>query len=96
MYSAFHHVPADALDVLAELNRVTDGRILIVEGVVPGRGLLRQALLAWYAIVDHGVHYYTRAELGAAFDRLGLDVERTGQHGPLGHMMLTVLKTAPR
>ena len=95
MYSALHHIPAEAARVLAELNRVTAGRILLVEGLVPERGLLRRALLIWYAIVDGGIHYYTRAELTDTFEHLGLKVETTGQYGPIRHMMLTVLTTAP-
>lgn len=93
LYSSLHHIPIDADKVLGELARVTRGHILLVEGVVPERGLLRRALLAWYAVVDGGVHYYTRPELEGVFSRLGLDVERLTLHGPIEHMMLTVLRT---
>src|SRR5262245_9124219 len=41
IYSTLHHVPTDAADVLAELGRITAGRIVLVEGVVPPSGLLR-------------------------------------------------------
>jgi ubiquinone/menaquinone biosynthesis C-methylase UbiE len=93
IYSSLHHIPISAEVVLAELARVTRGRILILEGVVPDRGLLRRALLTWYAIVDGGVHYYTRDELVGVFAKLGLEVEELSQHGPIRHMMLTVLRT---
>jgi len=93
--SALHHIPAHASRVLTELARVTDGRVLIVEGTLPERGLLRRALRVWWAIVDGGVHYYTRTELLSVFDELGMEVEIAGQHGPIRHMMLTVLKTRP-
>jgi ubiquinone/menaquinone biosynthesis C-methylase UbiE len=96
IYSSLHHIPIHAEKVLAELARVTRGHILIVEGVVPERGLLRRALLTWYSIVDGGVHYYTRPELEGVFAKLGLEVERLSQHGPIEHMMLTLLRTRPR
>jgi ubiquinone/menaquinone biosynthesis C-methylase UbiE len=93
IYSSLHHIPIAAEAVIRELARVTRGHVLLVEGVVPERGLLRRALLTWYALVDGGVHYYTRRELKGAFEKLGLAVERLSQHGPIEHMMLTILRT---
>jgi SAM-dependent methyltransferase len=93
IYSSLHHIPIDAERVLAELARVTRGQILIVEGVVPDRGPLRRALLTWYALVDGGVHYYTRRELEAVMGKLGLVPEQLSQHGPIEHMMLAVLRS---
>jgi ubiquinone/menaquinone biosynthesis C-methylase UbiE len=95
IYSSFHHIPIEASKVLRELSRVTRGKILIVEGLVPERGLLRRALLTWYAVVDGGVHYYTLAEMRGVFRDLGLEVETLTHHGPIKHMMLTVLRTRP-
>ena len=92
IYSALHHIPANAEKVLAELARVSRDRIVIVEGLIPKRGVLRLALLCWYRVVDGGVHYYTREELTAIFDKLGLDVERTTAHSPIKHMVLFVLR----
>src|SRR5208282_5786229 len=74
IYSSLHHIPIHAEKVLGELARVTRGRILILEGVVPESGLLRRALLTWYSLVDGGVHYYTREELRGVFAKLGLEV----------------------
>jgi ubiquinone/menaquinone biosynthesis C-methylase UbiE len=91
IYSALHHIPARADLVLAELARVTRSRIVILEGVVPETGLLRRMLLIWYRLVDGGVHYYTREEILAIADQLGLRVQRATQHGPISHMMFSVL-----
>jgi SAM-dependent methyltransferase len=91
LYSALHHIPVDALVVLTELKRVSNRLIIIVEGVVPEQGWLRSLLLAWYAVVDGGIHYYTSAELDSCFRRLGLRVELTSRHGPIRHMLLAVL-----
>jgi ubiquinone/menaquinone biosynthesis C-methylase UbiE len=93
IYSSLHHIPIHAEVVLKELARVTRGEIMILEGIVPERGPLRRALLAWYKVVDGGVHYYTRDELESVFAKLGLGVERLTQHGPIQHMMLSVLRT---
>ncbi|HEY3244323.1 MAG TPA: class I SAM-dependent methyltransferase [Phycisphaerae bacterium] len=93
LYSSLHHIPANAAKVLAELARVTHGRIIILEGVLPPHGALRHALRAWYALVDGGVHYYTRSELETAFQRLQLRPEHLSAHGPIRHMLLAVLKT---
>jgi SAM-dependent methyltransferase len=95
VYSSLHHVPAGVDAVLAELARVARERIIVVEGVVPECGLLRRVLLLWYRLVDGGARYYTRAELLAAAARLGLQVERATPHGPIGHMLLLVLRVAP-
>jgi SAM-dependent methyltransferase len=91
IYSSLHHIPSSAELVLAELARVTRGRVVFLEGVVPKRGLLRHILLLWYAIMDGGVHYYTREEILDIAARLGLEMERTTQHGPIGHMMFGVV-----
>jgi ubiquinone/menaquinone biosynthesis C-methylase UbiE len=91
IYSSLHHIPAEAERVLAELARVARERIVILEGVLPERGLLRAALRVWYRAFDGGVRYYTRRELLAAAQRLGLTVERVSAHGPIGHMLLVVL-----
>jgi SAM-dependent methyltransferase len=90
IYSSLHHIPSNAALVLAELARVTRGRVVLLEGVVPKRGLLRHLLLLWYAIMDGGVHYYTREEILDVAGRLGLEVERITEHGPIGHMMFCV------
>jgi SAM-dependent methyltransferase len=92
LYSALHHIPGEGSAVLAELKRVSNKFIIIVEGVIPERGWLRQALLTWYAAVDGGTHYYTRAELNACFRELGLRTELADQHGPIHHMLLAVLR----
>jgi len=92
LYSVLHHVSADAGVVLAELARVTASRIVVVEGVVPPVGWLRNALLAWYRVVDGGYRYYTRDQLLAAIQRLGLQVESEGLYGPIQHMWLGVLR----
>lgn len=91
LYSTLHHLPTDAAAALAELARITTGRIVIVEGVVPHAGLLRTALLLWYRLVDGGHHYYTLEELQGVFDRLGLIVESQGLYSPIKHMLLAVL-----
>jgi SAM-dependent methyltransferase len=91
IYSSLHHIPGSAELVLAELARVTRSRVMFLEGVVPERGVLRHILLLWYAIVDGGTHYYTRVEILNIADRLGLEVERITEHGPIGHMMFCVL-----
>jgi len=92
LYSALHHIPAEASAVLAELKRVSNKFIIVVEGVVPERGWLRRALLAWYAAVDGGIHYYTWAELISCFRKLDLQVELAGRHSPIRHMLLAVLE----
>lgn len=92
IYSSLHHIPNSAELVLAELARVTRSRIVFLEGVVPEKGLLRSMLLFWYAIMDGGVHYYTREEILDIAGKLGLEVERATQHGPIGHMMFGVLR----
>jgi SAM-dependent methyltransferase len=94
VYSSLHHIPAEVDAVLAELARVARERIVVVEGVVPQRGLLRRLLLVWYRLVDGGVRYYTRGELLGAAGRLGLQVERATLHGPIGHMLLLILRVA--
>jgi ubiquinone/menaquinone biosynthesis C-methylase UbiE len=91
IYSALHHMSFGADLILAELARVTRSRIVILEGVVPQTGLRRRALLIWYRIVDGGVHYYTREEILAIADQLGLRVQRATQHGPINHMLFSVL-----
>ena len=91
IYSSLHHIPSSAELVLAELARVAHGHVVLLEGVVPERGLLRHLLLLWYAIMDGGVHYYTRKEISDIAGRLGLEVERLTEHGPIGHMMFCVL-----
>ncbi len=96
LYSSLHHIPAAAERVLAELARVTRERIVVLEGVLPERGLLRQALRVWYWLFDGGLRYYTRRELLDAAQRAGLTVERATEHGPIGHMLLTVLRVPPR
>jgi ubiquinone/menaquinone biosynthesis C-methylase UbiE len=91
VYSSLHHIPAHADQVLAELARVTRSRIVILEGVVPRKGLLRRLLLLWYRIVDGGFHYYTREEILSIAGKLGMHVERATLHGPIRHMLFCVL-----
>ena len=91
IYSALHHMSARADLILAELARVSRSRVVILEGVVPQTGLLRRMLLVWYRIVDGGVHYYTREEILAIAGQLGLRVQRATQHGPIKHMLFSVL-----
>lgn len=95
IYSSLHHISSSAESVLLELSRVTHGRIILLEGVVPEKGILRRLLLFWYSIVDGGVRYYTREEVLSIAARLGLEVERATQHGPIAHMMFGVLRTPP-
>lgn len=64
---------------------------MLVEGVVPTRGLLRAALLLWYRLVDGGHHYYTLAEFDSVFARLDLRVEWKGLYGPIKHMLVALL-----
>ena len=40
LYSSLHHIPADAGLILAELARLARERVIVVEGVLPERGLL--------------------------------------------------------
>jgi SAM-dependent methyltransferase len=94
MYPVLHHIPAEAIAVLDELKRISNKSIIIVEGVVPERGWLRRALLAWYAAIDGGIHYYTHVELDSCFRKLGLRVELAGRHSPIRHMFLAVLEIA--
>jgi SAM-dependent methyltransferase len=94
IYSSLHHIPTSAELVLAELARVTRSRVIFLEGVVPEKGLLRHMLLLWYAIVDGGVHYYTREEVLDIAARLDLEVERITEHGPIGHMIFCVLRVS--
>jgi SAM-dependent methyltransferase len=91
LYSALHHLPMNAAEVLSELARTTDGQIVLVESVVPKEGLLRAALLLWYRLVDGGYHYYTLEELEGIFQRLGLAVQSKGLYSPIRHMLLAVL-----
>ncbi len=91
LYSALHHIALPAEQVLRELARVSRGHVVVVEGVVPPRGALRASLLAWYALVDGGVRYYTRGELERAFACAGLRAESVSVHGPIEHMLLAVL-----
>lgn len=92
IYSSLHHIPSSAELVLAELARVTRSRVVFLEGVVPERGLVRYMLLLWYAITDGGVHYYTREEILNIAGKLGFEVERITEHGPIGHMIFGVLR----
>ncbi len=96
LYSSLHHVPADARQVLGELSRVAGGRVFVLEGVVPERGLLRRLLLLWYRLVDGGHHYYTLTELRGALEATGLRVAREDLHGPIQHMWLAELAPAHR
>lgn len=91
LYSALHHVPVDASRVLAELARVTTGRIVLLEGVLPEDGFLRHALLAWYRLVDGGFRYYTKRELLDRAVGSGLRLEAGVDAGPIGHMWLAEL-----
>ena len=75
LYSTLHHFPPGARAALAELARVTRGRIVLLEGLVPERGLLRALLLVWYRLVDGGCHYYTMDELVGAIQELVCDGE---------------------
>lgn len=93
IYSTLHHVPIDATDILVELCRVSAGKIVILEGVVPERGFLRHLLFLWYKIVDGGHRYYSQCELEQRFEKLGLCVEKKEFYSPIGHMMLVVLNT---
>ena len=95
IYSSLHHISSSAEAVLFEISRVTRARVVLLEGVVPEKGILRRLLLLWYSIVDGGVHYYTREEILGIAERLGLEVERATQHGPIAHMMFSVLRTPP-
>jgi len=92
LYSSLHHVPDDAARVLREVARVTRGRIVLLEGLVPERGLARLLLLVWYRLVDGGHHYYTEAELVERIERLDLRIESSGRHGPIRHMWLAELE----
>lgn len=96
LYSTLHHLPFDATVALRELARVTRERIVLVEGIVPSRGLLRAALLSWYRLVDGGHHYYTLSELEGVFEELELRVESMNLHGPIQHMLLAVLNCRGR
>jgi SAM-dependent methyltransferase len=91
LYSTLHHFPAGARAALAELRRVTRGRIVLLEGVVPEQGLPRALLLLWYRLVDGGHHYYTRDELVSAIQELGLRIERSWRCGPIRHLWLAEL-----
>lgn len=91
LYSSLHHVPTDASHVLGELARVSKERVVVVEGVVPERGLLRQLLLVWYRLVDGGHHYYTLKELHGIVEGLGWRVQHEALHGPIQHMWLATL-----
>lgn len=93
LYSALHHLDQHATSAIAELARVTSRRVIIVEGVIPERGLLRRLLLAWYRVVDGGTHYYTRNELAAAIKELGLRIASETRHGPIAHMLLLRIDT---
>jgi hypothetical protein len=53
---------------------------------------LRRALLAFYAAVDGGMHYYIHAELEGCLRKLGLRVELAGKHIPIRHMLVAVLE----
>lgn len=94
LYSSLHHVPADAELVLAEIARVTRGRIILLEGLVPERGVARSLLLLWYRLVDGGHHYYTEGELLERVERLGLNIVSSERYSPIRHMWLAEL--APR
>jgi len=96
LYSSLHHVPIDAARVLQEVARVTRERIVLLEGLVPERGVGRCLLLAWYRLVDGGHHYYTEAELVERVERLGLRIGSSGRHGPIRHMWLAELECADR
>ena len=95
LYSSLHHVPADAEEVLAEVARVTRGRIVLLEGLVPERGITRFLLLLWYRLVDGGHRYYTEGELLARIERLGLCVESSARYSPIRHMWLADLTPTP-
>lgn len=95
LYSALHHIPAPAEEILREIARVSRGQVAIVEGLLPARGALRWMLAAWWRVVDHGFHYYTRVELEQALAAAGMVVESFSAHGPLRHMALIVLKPNP-
>jgi len=95
IYSSLHHIPAGGAQVLGELARVTRGRLVFIEGVVPARGALRWMLLLWYKLVDGGCHYYTEEELGAICGQLNLRIERFTRHGPIAHMLFGVLHVSP-
>jgi len=88
-------VPAAAEEVLAELARVTRGRIVLLEGLVPERGITRFLLLLWYRLVDGGHHYYTEGELLERIERLGLRVESSARYSPIRHMWLADLTPTP-
>jgi len=91
LYSTLHHFPPGARAALAELARVTRGRIVLLEGLVPERGLLRALLLVWYRLVDGGHHYYTMDELVGAIQELGLRIEFSRRCGPIRHLWLAEL-----
>jgi len=94
LYSTLHHVPGGAEPVLAELARVSRHGIVVLEGLVPARGLLRRLLLIWYRLVDGGHHYYTLDEFSQIAARVGLRVRESSHHGPIRHMWLGILEPA--
>jgi SAM-dependent methyltransferase len=91
IYSSLHHIPIDAQNILRELSRVTQKQIIIVEGLLPTKGLLRWLLLIWWRTVDGGYHYYTIDELKDKSNRLGLRLESSNLFSPIKHMWLGVL-----
>jgi SAM-dependent methyltransferase len=95
IYSSLHHIPAPAGDVLGELARVSRGSVVLLEGVVPPRGLLRRALLLWYRLVDGGHRYYTLEELRQVAASLGLEIAASWRCSPIRHMWLAEL-TCPQ
>jgi SAM-dependent methyltransferase len=95
IYSSLHHIPVNAEKILGEIARVTGDQIIIVEGLLPSRGLLRWMLLVWWRIVDGGYHYYTLDELKGIINRLPLRMESSELFSPLRHMWLGVLDCRP-
>lgn len=95
IYVSLHHIPVDAQKILGEMARVTRERIIIVECLLPARGLLRRMLRLWYRITDGGHHYYTLDDLKDVFNRLGLQVISSYKFSPIKHMWLGVLNCHP-
>lgn len=92
IFSALHHIPVNAKEILAEMARVTREGIIIVEGIVPKQGFVKKLMLLWYAVIDGGVYYYSREELEDIFQNLNLQVKNLSLHGPIRHMMYCFLK----
>lgn len=91
IYQSLHHIPVDAKNIFGELTRVTSDQIIVVESMVPSKGILRPLLLLWFKITDGGCHYYTLEELEKAVKHLGLRVKSSNLCSPIKHVWLGVI-----